>query len=219
MGSYKWTLRRITPDCVGEWHQDGRVLGDVRVANVWIALARCGGDTDAPGLEVVPQRLDGYLVSGTDGAVLDFSIGQSRLEARVAEGEEFPLVLTVFMVMGAWRLSKARVLTRRASAIESLGAATVLCTDKTGTLTENRLALEAVLTPTGPVSDPTARRGLIVDALRAEFGGEVALVENPVVFICPLHRIDDVVKQRSRPPRQKNQIITGHVAFDVLIWP
>lgn len=84
MGSYKWTLRRITPDCVGEWHQDGRVLGDVRVANVWIALARCGGDTDAPGLEVVPQRLDGYLVSGTDGAVLDFSIGQSRLEARVA---------------------------------------------------------------------------------------------------------------------------------------
>jgi P-type Ca2+ transporter type 2C len=51
--------------------------------------------------------------------------------------EEFPLVLTVFMVMGAWRLSRSRVLTRRASAIESLGAATVLCTDKTGTLTRN----------------------------------------------------------------------------------
>lgn len=53
--------------------------------------------------------------------------------------EEFPLVLTVFMVMGAWRLSKAKVLTRRASAIETLGSATVLCTDKTGTLTENRM--------------------------------------------------------------------------------
>jgi Ca2+-transporting ATPase len=53
--------------------------------------------------------------------------------------EEFPLVLTVFMVMGAWRISQARVLTRRAAAIESLGAATVLCTDKTGTLTENRM--------------------------------------------------------------------------------
>ena len=51
--------------------------------------------------------------------------------------EEFPLVLTVFMVMGAWRLSRSRVLTRRAAAIESLGAATVLCTDKTGTLTRN----------------------------------------------------------------------------------
>lgn len=55
--------------------------------------------------------------------------------------EEFPLVLTVFMVMGAWRISRARVLTRRAAAIETLGAATVLCTDKTGTLTENRMTV------------------------------------------------------------------------------
>ena len=55
--------------------------------------------------------------------------------------EEFPLVLTAFMVMGAWRMSRARVLTRRAAAIEMLGAATVLCTDKTGTLTENRMTL------------------------------------------------------------------------------
>jgi Ca2+-transporting ATPase len=53
--------------------------------------------------------------------------------------EEFPLVMTVFMAMGAWRISRARVLTRRASAIETLGATTVLCTDKTGTLTENRM--------------------------------------------------------------------------------
>jgi Ca2+-transporting ATPase len=55
--------------------------------------------------------------------------------------EEFPLVMTVFMAMGAWRISQARVLTRRASAIETLGATTVLCTDKTGTLTENRMTV------------------------------------------------------------------------------
>jgi Ca2+-transporting ATPase len=55
--------------------------------------------------------------------------------------EEFPLVLTVFMVMGAWRLSQSRVLTRRAAAIEALGAATVLCTDKTGTLTRNLMSV------------------------------------------------------------------------------
>lgn len=55
--------------------------------------------------------------------------------------EEFPLVLTVFMVMGAWRLSQSRVLTRRAAAIEALGAATVLCTDKTGTLTRNTMSV------------------------------------------------------------------------------
>ena len=55
--------------------------------------------------------------------------------------EEFPLVLSVFMVMGAWRISKARVLTRRASAIETLGSTTVLCTDKTGTLTQNKMSI------------------------------------------------------------------------------
>ena len=55
--------------------------------------------------------------------------------------EEFPLVLTVFMAMGAWRLSRSRVLTRRAAAIETLGSATVLCTDKTGTLTRNSMSI------------------------------------------------------------------------------
>jgi Ca2+-transporting ATPase len=58
--------------------------------------------------------------------------------------EEFPLVLTVFMVMGAWRLSRVQVLTKRAAAIETLGSASVLCTDKTGTLTLNRVRLVAV---------------------------------------------------------------------------
>jgi Ca2+-transporting ATPase len=58
--------------------------------------------------------------------------------------EEFPLVMTVFMAMGAWRISQARVLTRRAAAIETLGATTVLCTDKTGTLTENRMTVVAL---------------------------------------------------------------------------
>ena len=59
--------------------------------------------------------------------------------------EEFPLVMAVFMAMGAWRISRARVLTRRASAIETLGATTVLCTDKTGTLTENRMTVVAII--------------------------------------------------------------------------
>ena len=59
--------------------------------------------------------------------------------------QEFPLVLTVFLAMGAWRISRDKVLTRRMPAIEALGAATVLCVDKTGTLTENRMALAEVI--------------------------------------------------------------------------
>jgi Ca2+-transporting ATPase len=56
--------------------------------------------------------------------------------------EEFPVVLTVFLALGAYRLSKARVLTRRMASVETLGAATVLCVDKTGTLTENRMGVQ-----------------------------------------------------------------------------
>jgi P-type Ca2+ transporter type 2C len=55
--------------------------------------------------------------------------------------EEFPLILTFFMAMGAWRISKHQVLTRQSATIETLGSATVLCTDKTGTLTMNHMAL------------------------------------------------------------------------------
>jgi Ca2+-transporting ATPase len=54
---------------------------------------------------------------------------------------ELPLILTIFLALGAWRIAKQRVLTRHISAIEMLGAATVLCVDKTGTLTQNRMAL------------------------------------------------------------------------------
>ena len=73
--------------------------------------------------------------SWLDALLAGIALGMSMLP------EEFPLVLTVFTVMGAWRISRARVLTRRSSAIETLGAATVLCTDKTGTLTENRMSI------------------------------------------------------------------------------
>jgi P-type Ca2+ transporter type 2C len=95
------------------------------------------------------------------------SIGMSLLP------EEFPLVMAVFMAMGAWRISRARVLTRRAAAIETLGATTVLCTDKTGTLTENRMTVVALIsgdaqwrqTEGGALSHTT--RGVLEAALRA----------------------------------------------------
>ncbi|WP_375196362.1 cation-translocating P-type ATPase [Sphingobium sp.] len=66
--------------------------------------------------------------------------------------EEFPVVLTIFLAMGAWRIAQVGVLTRRAAAIEALGAATVLCTDKTGTLTQNRMTVTELWLPSGRVA-------------------------------------------------------------------
>ena len=72
--------------------------------------------------------------------------------------EEFPVVLTIFLALGAWRMSKKSVLTRKPSAIETLGSATVLCTDKTGTLTYNRMTVTRLFNGTdfsGMVSGDT----------------------------------------------------------------
>lgn len=77
--------------------------------------------------------------------------------------EEFPVVLTVFLALGAWRIGRDGVLTRHMPAIETLGAATVLCVDKTGTLTENRMALVDTI-----AADGDAARVIEVAALACE---------------------------------------------------
>ena len=102
-----------------------------QIRRLVLVLAIAGGLVS---LAVV--ALYGLLRGGWLEAVLaGIAMGMSMMP------EEFPMVLAVFMAMGAWRISQARVLTRRASAIETLGAASVLCTDKTGTLTENRMTV------------------------------------------------------------------------------
>ncbi len=63
--------------------------------------------------------------------------------------EEIPVILTVFLALGAWRLTRLQVLTRRVTAVETLGAITVLAVDKTGTLTMNRMAVAELATPAG----------------------------------------------------------------------
>ena len=73
--------------------------------------------------------------------------------------EEFPVVLTVFLALGAWRISRSHVLTRRMPAIETLGAATVLCVEKTGTLTQNQMTLKCLATETEKLElDETIKR-------------------------------------------------------------
>ncbi|WBU28079.1 cation-translocating P-type ATPase [Rhodopseudomonas palustris] len=103
----------------------------------------------AAGFTALVVLLYGTLRDGWLDAVLaGITVGMSMLP------EEFPVVLTVFMAMGAWRISQARVLTRRAAAIEALGSATVLCTDKTGTLTENRMSVAELRLTSGEVFRP-----------------------------------------------------------------
>ena len=100
-------------------------------------------------VSVLAVLLYGIMRGGWLDAVLaGIALGMSMLP------EEFPVVLTVFMAMGAWRISQARVLTRRAAAIETLGSATVLCTDKTGTLTENRMTIVELRLGDGEIHRP-----------------------------------------------------------------
>ena len=58
--------------------------------------------------------------------------------------EELPVILVIFLALGAWRISQKQVLTRRTQAIETLGSATVLCVDKTGTITQNRMTVSGI---------------------------------------------------------------------------
>jgi len=59
---------------------------------------------------------------------------------------ELPAVLLIFLALGAWRISRRQVLTRKMPAVENLGAATVLCVDKTGTLTLNQMSVQSLYT-------------------------------------------------------------------------
>jgi Ca2+-transporting ATPase len=122
VGRLGLSMREITPEVPRLQAQTRRLV---------VAFAIAGGV-----LSVLAVLLYGLLRGDWVEALLGgIALGMSMLP------EEFPLVLTVFMVMGAWRLSRARVLTRRAAAIETLGSATVLCTDKTGTLTCNSMSV------------------------------------------------------------------------------
>jgi Ca2+-transporting ATPase len=58
--------------------------------------------------------------------------------------EEIPVAFTTFMALGAWRLMKLGIIVKQTKTVETLGSATVICTDKTGTITENRMSLASV---------------------------------------------------------------------------
>jgi Ca2+-transporting ATPase len=122
-----------------------------------------------------------YSVSRSDwlgGVLAGITVAMSVLP------EEFPLVLTVFLAMGAWRISRVGVLTRRMPALESIGAATILAVDKTGTLTENRMQVVAIETGTDRTETPAD--AAITDAAQQVLG--IALAASERAPFDPMER-------------------------------
>lgn len=98
--------------------------------------------------------------------------------------EEFPVVLTVFLALGAWRLSKKNVLTRTPSAIETLGATTTLCVDKTGTITQNKMGIAMAYDGTNTID-------------HTNFGSNISTISpllNAAFFASPVNSTDPMDK-------------------------
>ncbi len=99
--------------------------------------------------------------------------------------EEFPVVLTIFLALGAWRLSKHSVLTRRIPAVETLGATTALCVDKTGTLTLNQMSV-ADLCVDGEILPIAAQSNSLPEKFHAVV--EYAILASPVDPFDPMEK-------------------------------
>ena len=127
------------------------------------------------------------------GGVLDSVLAGITLAMAILP-EEIPLVLTVFLALGAWRISRDRVLTRRIPAIEALGSATVLCVDKTGTLTMNRMAVHALATRDAGVWVDAGDAAPVEESYREL--AEVAILASEPEAFEPMERAIHALAQR-----------------------
>lgn len=180
----------------------------VRIFGI-VALAVCGGLVALYGL-IYEDWLQGLL----SGIALAMSVLP----------EEFPVVLAVFMAIGAWRLSRIKVLARRPAVIEMLGAATVLCVDKTGTLTENRMRVrmlsidgETVDVMDGkPVSDERFR-ALVATAWLAARHASLDPMDRAVGSLAGSTIGDMLEEYGDWPLVREYGISTGRLAFSQ-VW-
>ena len=125
IGKIGKALQVLEPEDTNLQRQTGRIVRNFAI----VGLALCAAVIVAFGL-TRGDWLNGFLAGIT--------LAMATLP------EEFPVVLTIFLALGAWRISRHHVLTRRIPAVEMLGAATVLCVDKTGTLTLNRMTVTRI---------------------------------------------------------------------------
>jgi len=116
-------------------------------------LDRFGRSMAVASLALVGIILVFGLLHGEEVRLM-FLTAVSMAVAVVPEG--LPAVVTIALALGAQRMLKRRALIRRLPAVESLGSVTVICTDKTGTLTENRMAVSTVITGGHEIAFPSA---------------------------------------------------------------
>jgi Ca2+-transporting ATPase len=154
----------------------GRGVAEVRATGIDTEMGRIGRELERMKSEGTPlQRETGRIVRNFAfvGLILCTLVivtyGMTRGDwlhgflagvtlAMAILPEEFPVVLTIFLALGAWHLSQKRVLTRYMPVIETLGSATVLCVDKTGTLTMNQMSVSELFAH-GESYDVHYRRG------------------------------------------------------------
>jgi Ca2+-transporting ATPase len=117
------SLQTIEPEATMLQKETGRLVRNIAVIGVALCII----------MAIAYGMTRGHWL---DGLLASITLAMAILP------EEFPVVLTVFLALGAWRISRNNVLTRRMPAIETLGANTVLCVDKTGTLTLNRMSVD-----------------------------------------------------------------------------
>jgi Ca2+-transporting ATPase len=152
----------------------GQGVMEVTATGASTALGRIGASLAAIRFEPTPLQIaTGRVVRRLGGlaiifcAVVAFTFGLVREDwvggflagltlAIALLPEEFPMVLAVFLAIGAWRLARRNVLVRRSAVIETLGCASVLCVDKTGTLTLNRMEVERVFAGGREADRPSA---------------------------------------------------------------
>ncbi len=158
LGKIGNALQKIEPEPTPLQRETGRI---VRILAV-VGLTACAAVAIGYGL-----TRGGSWQVWKDGLLAGIALAMAILP------EEFPVILTVFLALGAWRISRSRVLTRRLPVIETLGAATVLCVDKTGTLTQNQMTLRMVTTEAAAIE--------VDEGLRTVSNGLDAVLQSAVL--------------------------------------
>ncbi len=129
LGRIGKALQKIEPEPTQLQQETGSIVRMLAVAGLMACAVAAVGYGLSRG---------GSWQSWKDGLLAGIAMAMAILP------EEFPVILVVFLALGAWRISRSRVLTRRLPVIETLGSATVLCVDKTGTLTQNQMTLRMI---------------------------------------------------------------------------